>query len=55
MHNYYYYYYVNKVYIDAADPAIITGLKQAIGKRTDYEENHPKQSSRSTRSQAQSS
>ena len=31
-------YNVNKVFIDAANPAIITRLKQAIGERIDYEE-----------------
>jgi hypothetical protein len=31
-------YHVNKVYVDAANPAIITGLKRELGERTDYEE-----------------
>jgi hypothetical protein len=31
-------YHVNKVYVDAANPAIIAGLKRELGERTDYEE-----------------
>ncbi|MEP0825399.1 MAG: hypothetical protein HRF40_07930 [Nitrososphaera sp.] len=31
-------YDVNKVFIDASNPAIITGLKRTLGERTDYEE-----------------
>jgi hypothetical protein len=31
-------YNVNKVFVDAANPAIVSGLKRELGERTDYEE-----------------